>query len=83
MENTKKQIGNVVKYGNNKYEALEGAISLIIATEWGEFRTFDITEIKEKYKIECVFDGRNVCDANLMKINGFQYFSIGRSSEDL
>lgn len=83
MENVRRQIGNVINYADNKYQVLEGAVSLIIATEWGEFRSFDIKEIREKYNIECVFDGRNICDANLMKINGFQYFPIGKGSSSI
>jgi UDPglucose 6-dehydrogenase len=79
MPNTKKQIGDLIKYADDKYEALQGAISLIVATEWGVFRTFDISEIKTKYNIECIFDGRNIFDINLIQSNCINYFPIGKS----
>jgi UDPglucose 6-dehydrogenase len=78
MKNVRNQLGNVVKYVENQYDALEDADALIIATEWSEFRTPDFEKIASIIKSKAIFDGRNVFDLNQMKELGFYYVSIGR-----
>ena len=78
MPNVKRQIGDKIKYAENQYQALEGAESLIIATEWSEFRTPDFEKIKKNLKFNIIFDGRNLFDIIKMKEIGFKYDSIGR-----
>ncbi|MGC4036924.1 MAG: UDP-glucose/GDP-mannose dehydrogenase family protein [Chitinophagaceae bacterium] len=78
MKNVKNQVGNVIKYVDYQYDALENADALIIATEWSEFRTPDFEKITSTIKSKVIFDGRNVFDLNLMKDLGFYYVSIGR-----
>ena len=60
------------------YEALKGADCLVIATEWGEFRTPDFDKMAAMLREPVIFDGRNVYDVEQMKALGFQYASIGR-----
>jgi UDPglucose 6-dehydrogenase len=78
MKNVRNQLGNVVKYVENQYDALENADALIIATEWSEFRTPDFEKISSIIKNKVIFDGRNVFDVSQMKELGFYYASIGR-----
>jgi UDPglucose 6-dehydrogenase len=78
MPNVKLQIGTKIKYAENQYQALEGALALIIATEWNEFRTPDFDLMEEKIQNKVVFDGRNLFDSNKMKDLGYYYESIGR-----
>jgi UDPglucose 6-dehydrogenase len=78
MKNVRNQLGNVVKYVDNQYDALQDADALIIATEWSEFRTPDFDKIASTIKSKIIFDGRNVFDLNQMKDLGFHYVSIGR-----
>ena len=80
MENVRKLYDSRVKFGKNRYEILEGADALIIATEWNEFRTPDFVSVKEKLKHPAIFDGRNLFDGVEMEKKGFEYFSIGRRS---
>jgi len=80
MENVRKLYDSRVKFGKNRYEILEGADALIIATEWNEFRTPDFVSVKEKLKHPAIFDGRNLFDVVEMEKKGFEYFSIGRRS---
>ena len=70
-----------LRFSDKLYDALEGADALIIATEWGEFRTPDFKQIKQKLNQPVIFDGRNLYeDAMLRDIKklGFHYESIGR-----
>jgi UDPglucose 6-dehydrogenase len=78
MSNVKKVVGDKINYALNQYDALEDADALIIATEWGEFRTPDFKKMKSLMKQPVIFDGRNVYDLHQMKKLGFYYSSIGR-----
>ena len=61
-------------------EALEGADALLVVTEWKEFRTPDFDAIKATLKQPLVFDGRNVYDPALMRLQGIEYHGIGRAA---
>lgn len=78
MKNVRAQYGNRLIYAHSMYDALDGADCLLIATEWGEFRTPDFAQMKVRLRQPIVFDGRNVYDLDLMHEQGFYYFSIGR-----
>lgn len=60
------------------YSALKGADALLLLTEWREFREPDFLKIKGLLKNKVIFDGRNQYSPDLMKKEGFQYFSIGK-----
>ncbi len=60
------------------YAAIEGADALAIVTEWQEFRSPDFGKLKDGLADRTVFDGRNLYDPNLMKLNGLRYYAIGR-----
>jgi len=77
-ETTKKEIGDIIKYADNRYEALDGADALIVATEWNEFRSPDFDELKKRLKRPLMFDGRNIYDIETMRNNDFTYYSVGR-----
>lgn len=78
MPNTKKTIGDKIKYADSPYAALEGADALIISTEWNEFRTPDFQKIGSQLKHKVIFDGRNLFIPAKMKQLGFHYESVGR-----
>ena len=78
MPNVKKQLGHVIGYVENQYEALSDADALVIATEWSEFRTPDFEKLNSMMKKKVVFDGRNLFDVQKMKEMDFYYVSIGR-----
>jgi UDPglucose 6-dehydrogenase len=78
MDNVKKIFGDKIKYFENPYEAAEDADAIFIATEWPEFRTPDFEKLSKTVKSKVIFDGRNVYELNIMKEQGYKYFSIGR-----
>jgi len=78
METSKKILGDKITYAKNSYNALENADSLIIVTEWNEFRTPDFDKIKTLLNESLIFDGRNLYDPQKMREKQFTYYSIGR-----
>jgi UDPglucose 6-dehydrogenase len=49
-------------------------------TEWNEFRTPDLAQLKTLLKTPVIFDGRNVLDPAKVATAGFTYFCIGRQA---
>ena len=78
MNNVKGQIGDIVTYCKDEYEAAEGADALMIMTEWPVFRTPEFDKLKNSLNNPVIFDGRNLYEVNQMKDLGFTYFSVGR-----
>ena len=60
------------------YEAARDSDALVLVTEWEEFKTLDLLEIKRLLKKPVVIDGRNVFDPAHMKALGFSYVGVGR-----
>lgn len=81
MDNVQKLRGNAIGYAKSMYEALEGADTLLICTEWQVFRSPDFDKVKAALKSPAIFDGRNLYDAKELERHGFHYQSIGRSVE--
>lgn len=79
IANVKKEIGDIISYAENQYDALKDADALVIATEWSEFRTPDFSKMKSLLKKPIIFDGRNLFDLYQMQDCGFYYESIGRA----
>jgi UDPglucose 6-dehydrogenase len=78
MENVKRLLGNKINFAENAYDVLDDADALIIATEWGVFRTPEFEEISKRMKSKLIFDGRNILGLDKMQELGFTYYSIGR-----
>jgi len=66
-----------ISYVDSKYEALKDADSIILVTEWQEFRSPDFDEMKKLLKTAIFFDGRNQFSKEKMQEHGFEYFQIG------
>ncbi len=58
--------------------ALEGADALVIVTEWKEFRSVDLGQVRDALRQPLVFDGRNLYDPALARAAGLEYRAIGR-----
>jgi UDPglucose 6-dehydrogenase len=70
--------GNRVALVGRSYDALKGADALAILTEWNEFREPDFAKMRKLLRTPLIFDGRNLYSLDLMRAQGFTYFSIGR-----
>jgi len=69
-----------VRLCETAYEVADGADSLLLATEWNEFKQLDFSKIKELMKQPVILDGRNAWDAESMKDLGFIYMGVGRGN---
>jgi UDPglucose 6-dehydrogenase len=79
MENVRSKLGDTIRYGTQPMDVLEGADALAINTEWQEFRKPDFAEMKARMAAPVIFDGRNLYDPQILKSEGFTYYSIGRA----
>jgi UDPglucose 6-dehydrogenase len=75
---TRRKIGDSIRYAESNYAALEGADALVIVTDWNEYRHPDFGRIKATLRQPVIVDGRNLFDAGKMSSLGFTYDSIGR-----
>jgi len=66
-----------VNYFDDKYTALEGVDTLILVTEWKEFRSPDFELIKDKMKGNIFIDGRNQFKKEYILSKGLEYIQIG------
>jgi UDPglucose 6-dehydrogenase len=67
-----------VKIAPTPLDAVDGAETLIITTEWKEFANQDFAEVRTRMHTPLVFDGRNLLNAETMKELGFEYHGVGR-----
>lgn len=78
MPNVKQLLGETISFVDSRYDALQDADALVIATEWSEFRTPDFGKVTSMLKNKAIFDGRNLFDLKKMEDMGYHYVSIGR-----
>lgn len=78
MNHVRKRYDTSLYYGIDQYDVLKGCHSLMIMTEWNEFRSPDFEEMKRHIQDKAIFDGRNIFDNTNIKKYGFHYESIGR-----
>jgi UDPglucose 6-dehydrogenase len=69
-----------ITFAATALEAARGAEALIIATEWAEFASVDLAELREVMRTPLIFDGRNLIDPVVAGDFGFQYRGIGRGT---
>lgn len=67
-----------IKYSKSKYDVLKGSDSLVLITEWKEFRSPDFKKIKSLLNKPIIFDGRNQYIIYDPESKGFEYYRIGK-----
>ncbi|NDV60297.1 UDP-glucose/GDP-mannose dehydrogenase family protein [Bacteroides sp. 519] len=78
MEETKRRIGNKIKYAQDIYDAVLDADALMLVTEWKEFRLPSWAVVKKAMNNHLILDGRNIYDRKELEELGFDYTCIGR-----
>ena len=73
-----KKIITGVKFIDNPYKALKGADTLLLITEWSEYKNLDFKKVKRLMKSLIVVDGRNIYNRSKLRKLGFVYEGIGR-----
>jgi UDPglucose 6-dehydrogenase len=66
-------------YTDCLYNALEGADTLAISTEWQDYANPDFSKIKKALRHPVIFDGRNIYHPQTVAQHGLNYFCIGRA----
>ncbi len=74
----RKQHDDQLDYAETPQACLDGADALLIMTEWKEFQSPDLADMRKRMKSPLVFDGRNLYNPAKMQAAGFTYHSIGR-----
>jgi UDPglucose 6-dehydrogenase len=64
------------------YGALDGCDTLVIMTEWQEFRSPDFSRVKDALADPVIFDGRNLYDPSILQTLGITYYGVGRGNAD-
>ncbi|MBJ6977758.1 MULTISPECIES: UDP-glucose/GDP-mannose dehydrogenase family protein [unclassified Luteimonas] len=59
-------------------DALDGADALVVVTEWKQFRSVDLEQVRSKLGDAVVFDGRNIYRPEDAEDAGLAYYGIGR-----
>ncbi|MCC7150045.1 MAG: UDP-glucose/GDP-mannose dehydrogenase family protein [Saprospiraceae bacterium] len=78
MDNVRRIYGEKLFYAVDQYEVLNDCDTLMIMTEWNEFRSPQFDSMFHSIKDKAIFDGRNIFDPKDMQEKGFHYESIGR-----
>lgn len=82
VDNIKPQLPKTVSYFESAFEAAKGADALILLTEWDEFRTVDLAELKKTMKGDVLIDGRNVYTPAVAQKAGLRYEGVGVNVEN-
>ncbi len=69
---------DTVTWCEDAYDALSGADSVVIITEWNEFRALDIDRLKKAMKSPVMIDLRNIYNPDEMAAAGITYSCLGR-----
>ena len=77
MPECKRRIGDKVVYCKDMYEAVVNVDTLLLVTEWKEFRMPNLEVLNKTMKNKVIIDGRNIYDAKEMVEGGFDYYKIG------
>ena len=78
MDECRRRIGERVTYATDMYDAVLDADALLLLTEWKQVRLPSWGVIAKSMKTPLVIDGRNIYDAEEMRVHGFEYYCIGR-----
>jgi len=71
-----------LEFCDSALSTLANVDALAIVTEWNEFKTIDLQQLKQHLQNPLIFDGRNIFDPTQMRELGITYFSIGRPQQN-
>ena len=78
MDECRRRLGDAVVYATDMYDAATGADAVMLVTEWKELRMPNMETLQSKMRGRLVLDGRNILDAEELRLAGFEYHCIGR-----
>jgi UDPglucose 6-dehydrogenase len=80
MTEAKRVFGDAphLAFATSPLAACDGADALVVVTEWQEFRSPNLDEIRRRLASPLLFDGRNLYPPADVHAAGLEYFGIGR-----
>lgn len=72
------ELGQGAEVVSDPYAAAEGAVVLVVLTEWDEFKWLDLDKIADLMEGRRVVDARNLLDRGAVATRGLEYEGIGR-----
>lgn len=69
-----------VIFCEDAYAVARDIDALVVATEWNEFKSLDMLQLRDLMRQPIVIDGRNIYEPSLMHSLGFTYRGMGRGS---
>src|SRR5260370_1414402 len=70
-----------VTFCEDAYGVAKDADALVVATEWNEFKSLDMLQIRDSMCRPIVIDGRNIYEPSMMRNLGFTYRGIARGTQ--
>jgi nucleotide sugar dehydrogenase len=62
----------------NAIKAAAGADAIVLATDWPQFLTLHLADLRQSMRGDIFFDSRNNFDPELVEQAGFRYIGVGR-----
>ena len=78
VKEAKHELPNTVHYVDDINDAISEADALVIMTEWNEYRSLNLTHIKDIMRGDAFVDLRNVYERKAVEAAGFKYAAVGR-----
>ncbi len=69
-----------ISFHDSPVHAAEGAEALVVLTDWNEFRSLDLEELRSRMKGNVLLDTRNIYRPDQAIEKGFDYMGRGRGS---
>jgi UDPglucose 6-dehydrogenase len=69
-----------VSFCDSAYEVARDADALVMVTEWNEFKSLNMLQIRSAMRRPVLIDGRNIYEAAEMNRLGFIYRGMGRGT---
>lgn len=70
----------MVVFCTTAYEVAEGVDAVVVVTEWNEFLSLDMQQIRVSMRRPILIDGRNIYEPDEMFRQGFIYRGMGRGT---
>jgi UDPglucose 6-dehydrogenase len=68
-----------IAFADSAYQVATDADAVLVLTDWEEFATLDLEQLRSRMKQPILLDGRNLFSPQQMEKAGFIYYSVGRS----
>jgi UDPglucose 6-dehydrogenase len=71
---------DAITFCENAYDVAVGADAIVVVTEWNEFKSLTMLQIRSAMRRPVLIDGRNIYEIAEMNRIGFIYRAIGRGT---